>query len=470
LILSGSHALIRRPGGDTVFSEFKYGSLPLHTIQLDDRNPRIVTQAKLSSQDEILKYLYDYENLRGFISKIAAESKNVGAERPYVVKAGTAYVVVEGNTRIAAYKILTGLLTPPNDYQGTVPDISDELRNSLLMVDCSIAPSRDALLPIMANAHFGLGDKSKWGYLGSRKAVYDEWKAGKSAPELAVAFDRTEPQIRELILEYDLYLTSLGLQWSKKDKAALLHPAVKFNPPVRFLESSGHKAKVGISYDTASLKVVLKGAKPRKKLKHLIQKLVIKPVKGLGATASYEAVFKDFDATAPQTGVTSGGGSGTVEGSGSTTGGGSTGSAQSTGATSSGQKFTLKPGALFAYPVTLSNALISHLMKEAAEGNWTKLPAAGTFLLRNIVESILKEVIDSQKANPASHTLDLEKALNLCGGPSVALPKEDKKILKLFQKNYLNYLNLGAHGNIIPNAGMLFGARDCIDQFIKRNV
>jgi hypothetical protein len=44
----------------------------------------------------------------------------------------------------------------------------------------------------MASAHFGTGDKSKWGYLGSRKAVYDEWKSGKTLPKLAKLFNVTQ--------------------------------------------------------------------------------------------------------------------------------------------------------------------------------------------------------------------------------------------------------------------------------------
>ena len=46
----------------------------------------------------------------------------------------------------------------------------------------------------------------------------------------------------------------------------------------------------------------------------------------------------------------------------------------------------------------------------------------------------------------------------------------DKKILKQFQQDHLSYLNLGAHGNVIPNADRVAAARDCIDQFIKKHV
>jgi hypothetical protein len=432
-----------------MFSNFEYESIPLKDIQLDVRNPRIVTQRRLSSQDEILAYLYEYEQLDDFIKKIVAEGKNIGAERPYVVKDGVHFVVIEGNTRIAAYKVLTGLLKPPKDY--AVPHIAETTRLILLSADCSIAPSRDSLLPIMANAHFGHGDKSKWGYLGSRKAVYDEWKAGKTIPRIAKAFDRSAGEIKELILEYLLYLKALGLRWSKKEKEALLNPAVQFNPPVRFLQTKGHKEKIGISLDSANLKVVFTDGEAPKRFKHLLKRLVISPQPGLGATATYDDVFSDYGS---KTKVAA-----------------SRRSSKKTSASSSGSgATTLKVGALFAYVATINNALIRQLMTEAKDINFKKLPAAATFLLRNIIETILKEIIHKQNANPANRTLDLEGCLNLCASNHVRLSSADKNVLKDFQKHHLGYVNLGAHGNVIPNPDRVAGARDSIDQFVKRHV
>lgn len=437
-----------------MFANFLYESIPLKDIKLDERNPRIVTQKKLTSQDEIVSYLYEHEDLEEFIKKIASEGKNRGAERPYVIRQANEYKVIEGNTRIAAYKILTGLLTPPKEYAISVPHLSEQAKTSLLTVDCTIAPDRDSLLPIMASAHFGLGDKTKWGYLGSRKAVYDEWKAGKSIAKLAKAFDRSQSDIKELIVEYLLYLKALGLNWTKKEKEALLNPAVEFNPPVRFLQTKGHKDKIGISLDTSNLKVILHSGEAKKRFKHLIRKLVISPQKGLGATATYDDVFVDYG------GATSGGSSSAKT------------STKSAGATSpagkgASSKSPLKSGALFAYPVTLSNALIIQLMREARDVNIKKFPAASTFLLRNIVEAILKEIIHKQKANTKGKTLDLEGCLHLCLSNAITLPTNDKKILKEFLKDHINYLNLGSHAGIIPNADRCAAARDSIDQFVK---
>lgn len=58
-----------------MFAGFKYESLPLKDISLDERNPRIVSQTPLSTQKEILSYLYENEDLEAFTKKIASEGR-----------------------------------------------------------------------------------------------------------------------------------------------------------------------------------------------------------------------------------------------------------------------------------------------------------------------------------------------------------------------------------------------------------
>jgi hypothetical protein len=417
-----------------MYGKFKYEPLPLGDISLDEKNPRIVSQTAITSQDAILAYLFEHEDLVDFIRRIAHDGKNKGAERPYVVKKGTKYVVVEGNTRIAAYKVLAGLMKPPTAYEMQIPDASDDLKSSLLVVDCTIAPSRDALLPIMAQSHFGVGDKSKWGYLGSRKAIYDEHKAGKSIGQLAKAFGVTPTEITDFLLEYELYLEALKLSWTAPEKEKLLDPRVPFNPPVRFLQTKGHKEAVGVSYDRANVSIKFTDAEARKKFQHLLRKLVVNPQAGLGATALYMDVFKDYTPPSPPAPPPSpppppppppgpppppapGGPN-------------------------------LKTGALFNYSVKLHNNLLKQLMKEASEINTKKLPACATFLIRNLVEALLKHIIEQSGANPQKKALSLEDALSVCKGKKVPIGTDDKKILKDFEQHHLNYVNLGAHGNI----------------------
>lgn len=440
-----------------MYAKFKYEPLPLGDINLDERNPRIVVQTPLTSQDDILSYLFEHEDLITFIKRIAHSGKNKGAERPYVVKNGPKYVVVEGNSRVAAYKVLSGLLKPPAAYEPQVPHASDDLKSSLLVLDCTIAPNRDSLLPIMADSHFGVGDKSKWGYLGSRKAIHDEHEDGKSLAQLSRAFGVSQAEIVDYLLEYQLYVEALKLQWTQLEKDKLLDPRVQFNPPVRFLQTRGHKELVGIAYDRANLGVDFTGAESAAKLRHLVKKLVVNPQQGLGATAAYLDVFKDYAPPAPP----------------------------SPPPTPSPPPPSpplgpppppppggpnLKNGALFNYPVKLHNNLLKQLMREASDINVKRLPASATFLLRNLLEALLKHLIEQSGANPSKSALSLEKALTICKGAVVPLGLDDKKVLKDFEHHHLDYVNLGAHGNLVPHPDRVLQIRDGLDQFVRKNI
>lgn len=342
-------------------------------------------------------------------------------------------------------------------------------------------------MPIMARAHFGLGDKSKWRYLGSRKAVYEEWVQGKSIKSLADTFNRTQGSIRELLIEYLLYLEALQLSWTVAEKEELLRPKLEFNPPVRFLQTIGHKEQVGVELDRLNLKIKFLNSEAKDKLKHLIRRTVLEN-NGPSATASYSEVFSDYNSE--QEGVGSSGKktSGTNSASnqnetssedGASHGGGATPSDQSSNsepmnsdkkdASSSAGSNTVKPNKLFSYELKRQDLALRQLMKEAKGLNIKSYPGAGTALLRGIIEVILKLIVEEKKLNSSGTFLALETAVGLIMSKG-GLQKDDLSIIKEFNKSHLSYLNLSTHATVVPNYDRLIMVRDCVDSFVKRNI
>lgn len=454
-----------------MYDKFKYERVALSLIRLDDRNPRIVTQERLSSEEAIAAYFFEHEELSGFVKTIATEGRNPGAERPYVVKDGKGFVVIEGNTRIATYKLLTGQLVAPEAYKTAIPLVAPAMRDELLSVEVTIAPSRDALMTIMARAHFGRGDKNRWGYLGSRKAVFDDREAGRSISQLSHVFGRSPSQIRELLLEYMLYQEALKLSWTDAEREMLLRPSLEFNPPVRFLQSTGHKQLVGIELDRVNLEIKFLASDARSKFKHLVKRTVIDD-NGPSATASYSEVFAGYVEPATEKKRGEPGGDG---GNGGQTGEEATAEPKdsSPGATNpeqpAGGGEAPKPHALFNYPVTRNDLTLRQLMKEARGLNTRAYPAAGSALLRSLIEVLLKVIIEGKGLNEKGKLLDLEGSLNLLIGSGKS-SGDDSRILKEFKSSHLSYMNLSAHATVVPNQSRLMMARDCIDAFVKRNV
>lgn len=178
---------------------------------------------------------------------------------------------------------------------------------------------------------------------------------------------------------------------------------MEFNPPVRFLQSTGHKSALGIDFDRINLKIVFAQEETKRKFKHLVRKLVVDTGKGLSATSTYKDVFADY---VEQRGPGSGNDSATA-GGGSASNGTDSQPGSAGGDKPGGGGSTLPKGALFGYSPSTNSAMHHQLMKEAKSLNCEKFPAAGTALLRCIVETLLKSIIHDQGANHKNNLLSL---------------------------------------------------------------
>lgn len=463
-----------------MYKEFQLATVPLSEVLLDLKNPRIVSAKTIETQDEILEFLFEHEKLIEFIKDIAQKGKNPAAERPYVFRDGKKYIVGEGNTRIAAYKVLTGLLKSPKHWSAAIPKLTGSEKKSLQDIDVSIAPSKESLAPIKARLHFGLGDKAGWSWLSSRQEIASELQRLKSSSEVAKVFNKSNSEIQGFLMDYEIYKEAVKLKWTEAELHVLQQPRLEFNPPIRFLETKGHKEKVGILLDKTNIKVSFADATAKQRFKHLVAKLVVHRTPGIGATASYEAVFEDFKVPTAKKASPKSSGDEKVGGDGHPKSGspgssddpsGEAGHGKGKGSSSGGGIGQKKPGRLFNYKPKVQNTLIEQLMTEAAELDCKKFPGAGTVLLRCIVEAVAKRIIQENKLDPDNKVDDLSTALSLLRkSPKTPLTKEERKIIEEFGNQNLQYLNLVAHANVRPNFARLETVLSIIDMFIKKHV
>jgi hypothetical protein len=301
---------------------------------------------------------------------------------------------------------------------------------------------------------------------------------------LAETFSRSQSFIKDLLVEYILYLEALNLPWTTAEKEELLRPKLEFNPPVRFLQTVGHKEQVGIELDRINIKINFLDSDAKNKLMHLIRRTVIE-TNGPSATATYSEVFSNYVNTkvSPnQTKRKSGQDGSQSQSTANSSNGGDDANSDDVDADAATDTpvdnakaeknsalTTLKPNTLFAYDVSQQDLTLNQLMKEAKGLNVKKFPGAGTALLRGIVEVVLKLIIEKKNLNTNGNFLTLEGAVNLIINKA-CLQKDDLNIVKEFNKSHLNYLNLSTHATVVPNYNRLIMVRDCIDPFIKRNV
>ncbi|WP_425417348.1 hypothetical protein [Oricola indica] len=463
--------------------DFKLEDIDTATISLDLENNRIVGDPPKNEQ-EIVDYLYKHEDLRRMLADVSANGVNPAAELPYLVPAGSGYLVIEGNTRVTTYRLLSGSLQPPAHLAGIVPKVSDEIKQGCKRVRCAIAQNREQLKPLQAEAHFGRGAKSPWSYLGSRQAVYRDWKSGLIIDRLADIYRSKPAEIRSFLIQYDLYLKVLALDWSAGELEKLKEPNLQFNPPVRFFDTSANRQRVGVEFDTIECRVNLVGEEADGKLKHLIRKQLLEKGNSITATSTYDEIFADYTPPKkPDSGQSDGGSQGGGQSDGGSQGSGSAssdgssekesgegdGTQPSGAAETSGAHSRRKPYALFDYrPVKTSQAW-AQMLKEARALNCKNYPVAGAGLLRSIIEYVLKGIIDDKNLNPKGKDHTLVSALDLVLSAQV-LSAKHKRILVAFRRDsYPEHLNLLLHGNRKAHHTKILQIRDAIDEFIKDN-
>ena len=160
-------------------------------LKLDSRNPRLLSANEHLSQSELVRKLFIEEDLGELLHSIAANGYlNI---EPLVVmfdKRDKMYIVLEGNRRLSAIKLLR---TPeqfqflkkgaPSDdesvkhYSSKLPEITDRVRATLEKVSIYCVKNREAARPFIGFKH--VNGPAKWGSFAKAKFATEWYKSKK---------------------------------------------------------------------------------------------------------------------------------------------------------------------------------------------------------------------------------------------------------------------------------------------------
>ena len=142
----------------TNYSSWSSKRLSIENLKLDVNNPRFSYQStKEMNQTEIVKFLIANHSVYDLAKSIALNGYLLN-EQPIVCKEGDSYVVLEGNRRIAACKVIL------NPYKYLTPQRAKELSKYGRIdekIQCHIAPTRRDADTLIYNKHTGI-PLQKW--------------------------------------------------------------------------------------------------------------------------------------------------------------------------------------------------------------------------------------------------------------------------------------------------------------------
>lgn len=182
--------------------------LSIDNLKLDVKNPRFSYQSsKEMNQTEIVKYLIENHAVYELAKAIAVNGYLLN-EEPIVCKEGDSYVVLEGNRRVAACKIILN----PNKYLS--PQRANELsRHGSIdeKIRCHIAPSRREADTLIYNKHTGI-PLQKWDKVSQDAFLITLLKSENlSAEEVANRLSVPASEIRKALRRHSVHQYSISL-------------------------------------------------------------------------------------------------------------------------------------------------------------------------------------------------------------------------------------------------------------------
>lgn len=218
-------------------------------ISLDRDNPRINVEASDKESDIIQKLLL-HEEVQELARKIA-QSGLLPGERIIVAQEKGQWVVLEGNRRICACKLLLSPQLVPAHFRKTFPKLTNAIEiGRIEKIDSDVAPDRRAAEPVLTLRHTESGVR-KWKPVARMRRVRRLLDEGFTVDQIATEYNASPANIRKTIREYRLLQLAEGLSGlTTSEQEKLADPDLKTNPYTRFFELSNVREYLGLSFGT----------------------------------------------------------------------------------------------------------------------------------------------------------------------------------------------------------------------------
>lgn len=199
--------------------------IQLDELYLDEKNPRFIVPPN-PSQQSIVDYLIENEEVEQLAIDIAKSGGLNAGERVIVTEEKGRWVVLEGNRRICACKILMDPSLLANRRLASIDKISllvnDKLKRSLSVVNADVVKNRLEAQSSLAAKH--IDGIKRWSTISKHKFFALEFDAGKSIKEISIITGVSEAKIRTGLKEYRIidYVLKLPF-WTQEEREEYLN-------------------------------------------------------------------------------------------------------------------------------------------------------------------------------------------------------------------------------------------------------
>jgi len=179
------------------FSKWKARTVAVTTLRLDPENPRLATSVKRPTQQELIADLLEHEDVLDLVRDIARQGFFPN-ELLVAIRDGANIIVIEGNRRLAALKLLLNPDLAPPDFQKRVRQHAERAHTVIDKVSVVVAPKRSSAVPLLIARHKGQAVKG-WTSIMQARFLQSRLDEGLTVDQIAeeTGLDRGEV-VREL--------------------------------------------------------------------------------------------------------------------------------------------------------------------------------------------------------------------------------------------------------------------------------
>jgi hypothetical protein len=186
------------------FKKWKDKVVPVTSLQLDPKNPRIPELGKSPSQRDIAAELIRHDRAYELARDIA-EQGYFPTEVLIAIKEAGVTTVIEGNRRLTAVKCLLSPSFAPEEYVKRFTLLAQKANTAALRrIRISIAPSRDVAVPVILARHTATGIVS-WEPSQQAKFIASLISSDMSVDEVATQYGIARSDVIDALKVHTMY-------------------------------------------------------------------------------------------------------------------------------------------------------------------------------------------------------------------------------------------------------------------------